>query len=716
MQSLNLSSDPIWLLANESGDTIRLSLPDILLFDAPLFHAPNFGFLASIQHELLASILQVAVDSIHPKGICKKDYSRLICTEQSRELGTLIQEICDALGKLKGFALVGNGAFLQIPSAWGRSEKKDKIARLMWPFIPNIHGVEAKGLRRMSPIPMKIGPDLTALFIFSFCTLSKGGSQYWTSGNLSGRTLAHYHYGKTMRQQLFSAVLPGYSQHWKPLQTLPWIPDCLNNGGLEHNNRPPFWPYISGIKKLSGTANIRFFQSRAIVLDPPKLDQCDITGEKTLVFETFRILSETALHGKVRELYPANCGVQVSGIMGKMYAKTDHPSVLIQRSGDKKNSPVAITSLPYQGFSLPPWSIIRLVHRCPSHVIQSHDLITNSNKVAVKNQLNVFSLKYEAKKQDVRGVLQCHSDGTGMFNEDQLALILFLVEKSEYYIKAIRDGIGFLLSRDKDKNKAKSHQLPMETYPTNICQDIWNTADTIYHEFSTNNPQKAWGEKNVYRFKETIKSCWGRFLLDVWDDGSLSFQDRLKEYTAATILLGDGFMSVDFANFDAKPSVKAGRAFADEYYLLSINDKSQLNNNNEPYASRHFWRCMNIAKLEYSKAYQPLYENALPLLKFIIPVRNSTNIGTILSKYNKFISKKRIEIFFTTDDINVLIDSLKQFFSIIESKNRNNIPVDFGLLILDLDEFNFRPNMVMRRWATGYFSEQIHEEVDNVQA
>lgn len=718
MQNLNLSSDPIWLFANESGDTIRLSLPDILLFDAPLFHAPNFGFLASIQHELLASILQVAVDSIWSKGIRKKDYSRLICTERSRELGTLIQLICAVLEKLKGFGLVGNGAFLQIPSAWGRSEKKEKIARLMWPFIPNIHGVEAKGLRRMSPIPMKIGPDLTALFIFSSCTLSKGGAQYWTNGNLSGRTLAHYHYGKTMRQQLFSAVLPGYSQHWKPLQTLPWIPDCLNNGGLEHNNRPPFWPYISGIKKLSGTTNIRFFQSRAIVLDPPKLDQCDITGEKTLVFETFRILSETALHEKVRELDPANCNIQVSGIMGKMYTKTDHPSVLIQRSGNKKNSPVAITSLPYHGFSLPPWSIIRLAHCCPSHIIQSLDLIISHKKVAVESQLDVFTLKYAAKKQDVRGILQYHCDGTGFFNKDQLALTLFLAEKSEHYIKIVKNWIGYLLSGDINKKNTKIHQITMESYPIiNICQDIWNTADAIYHEFrKNNNLQERWEENFTYRFQETIRSFWVRFLIDVWDSGSLSFQDRLKEYTAATMLLGDGFMSVDFANFDSKPPFKAGRAFAEEYYLLSKNDKSQLNNDNAPYSSRYFWRCMNMATREYSKAHQPLYEKSLPLLKFIIPVNDSINIGSILYKYNKFTTQTTIELLFTVDDINILIECLQRLFNIIISKNRNNIPVDFGLLIFDLDEFSFRPNMVIRRWATGYFSEQIHKEIDNVQA
>lgn len=688
MQNLNLSSDPIWLFANESGDTIRLSLPDILLSDAPLFHAPNFGFLASIQHELLASILQVAVDSIWLKGIRKKDYSRLICTEQSRELGTLIQKICATLKKIKGFVLIGNGAFLQIPSAWGRSEKKENIARLMWPFIPNIHGVEAKGLRRMSPIPMKIGPDLTALFLFASCTLSKGGAQYWTNGNLTGRALAHYHYGKTIRQRLFSAVLPGYSQYWKPLQTLPWIPDCLNNGGLEHNNRPPFWPYLSGIEKLTGTTNIRFFQSRAIVLDPPKLDQCDITGENTLVFETFRILSETALYGKVKKLDPANCDVQVSGIMGKMYAKTEHPSVLIQRSGDKKNSPMAIASLPYHGFSLPSWSIIRLAHRYPSHVFQSLDSIINSNKVAVENQLDVFSLKYAAKNQDVRGVLQYHCEGTGLFNKDQLALVSFLAEKSEHYIKIVRDGIGYLLSGDKNKKITKIHQIRLEAYPViNICQDIWNTADAIYHEFRINNiPQDGWGKNSTYRFQETTRSCWVRFLLDVWDNGSLSFQNLLKEFTAASMLLGDDYMSVDFAHFDSKPSVKAGRAFAEEYYLLSINNKSQLNNANAPYASRYFWRCMNMATREYSKAYQPLYEKALPLLEFVIPVSDSVNIGAILSKYNKFTSQKRIEILFTADDINVLIEYMQQLFSIIIAKIRNNIPVDFGLLIFDLDE------------------------------
>ncbi|MDD2465403.1 MAG: hypothetical protein PHI97_15510 [Desulfobulbus sp.] len=718
MQSLNLSLDPIWLLANESGDTIRLSLPDILLSDTPLFHVPSFGFLSSIQHELLASILQVAVDSIWSKGISKKDYSRLICTEQSGELGTLIQRICDVLEKLKGFALVGNGAFLQIPSAWGRFERKENIARLMWPFIPNIHGVEAKGLRRMSPIPMKLGPDLTALFLFASCTLSKGGTQYWTIGNLTGRALAHYHYGKTMRQRLFSAVLPGYSQYWEPSLPLPWIPDCQNNGGLEHDDRPPFWPYLSGIKKISGTANIRLFQSRAIVLDPPELDKCEISGETTLVFKTFRILSEIALYRKVRELAPANCKAQVPGIMGKMYTKTDHPSVLTQRSEDEENSNMASASLPYHGFSMPSWSIISLAHRCPSHVIQSLNLIIDLNKSAGQSELVLFSLKYAAKNQDVRGAFQYHCGSTGLFNEHKLDLILFLAEKSEEYIKNIRDRIRYLLIGDTNKKNVQRHQKAFETSSIiNIYQDIWNTADSIFHEYKMiNNLPESWKDNLIYRFEKKIRSCWFQFIEDVWNNGSLSFQDRFQEFTATRKLLGDGFMTINLPFLASNQSVKAGQAFAECYYLLGEQEKSQLINNKNPYTSRYFWLCMNMARKECHKLYQPLYEHALHLLQFIIPVTDYANFGSVLSKHNSCINIERVEFLFNEYEQNGLIEYLQQILGIIRTKKRSLIHLDFGLLLFDLEEFNFRPNMVMRRWATGYFAEKNHAETDNVHA
>lgn len=53
MQNLNLSLDPIWLLANESNDTIWLALPDILLSDTPPLSCPKLRF--SSQHSARVS-------------------------------------------------------------------------------------------------------------------------------------------------------------------------------------------------------------------------------------------------------------------------------------------------------------------------------------------------------------------------------------------------------------------------------------------------------------------------------------------------------------------------------------------------------------------------------------------------------------------------------------------------------------------------------------
>jgi len=71
MHDVNLSAGRMWSFADDSGDVIRLSLPDVLLSDVPLHHSPLPGYLASIQHELLSSILQVAIDKLNLINIYK---------------------------------------------------------------------------------------------------------------------------------------------------------------------------------------------------------------------------------------------------------------------------------------------------------------------------------------------------------------------------------------------------------------------------------------------------------------------------------------------------------------------------------------------------------------------------------------------------------------------------------------------------------------------
>ena len=442
MQNLRLTTGSFWRFTDSSDQAIYTSLPELLLTDTPLHHAPSIAFLSDIQHELLASILQVTVDSIWPGGLTQNLFRKLITTECSKNIESILREICDALYSLKGFSLVGNGAFMQIPAAWGTAFNQKSIAGLMWPFIPNINSADAKGLRRMPNVPAKLGPDITALFLFSSCTLPKGGLQYWSIGNLTGRSIVHYHYGKTLRQRLFSAVLPGFSKYWKPSRRIPWIPKCKNNRGLEEDNKPPFCRYIISTAQLGGTANIRFAQARAIVLDPPELGHCDISNEYNYVFSSYRLLTEPAVLERITAHLPRSRKIKAGGIMRSMYKKVDHPSVSTQLDDGKTNSKNAFAkTLPTYGFLLPSWAIPPFVHFSPSQVIQALQTTLSKAKPNRSSDLHLFLLRYANGKQDVKAIATyCHTC-CDFFDTKQLELTIHLTTITTHAIQKVQNAV-----------------------------------------------------------------------------------------------------------------------------------------------------------------------------------------------------------------------------------------------------------------------------------
>ena len=710
MKNLNLATGRIWSFSDETGDTIRLSLSEILLSDIQLEHSPAFGYLAPLQHELLASILQCCVDSIWPKGISKKNYELLVQCREVQSIYPLVEKICNQLQKIKGFCLVGNSAFLQMPAAWKNNGKKIHLSRLMWPFIPNTHKIsQAKGIRRMAPVPQKLGPDLAALFLFASCTLPKGGASYWTIGNLAGRAILHGRFGKTLRQQLFSSVLPGYSPHWKRMQPLPWVASCLNNGGLEENSKPPFLQYITGNKKLSGTVNSRFFQARGIVLDPPENGVCDVTGEQTQVFTTYRLFDDNAILEQILRCTRTKKKIKAANILGKMYGRKNSPSVAIGESTVKRNIDNNTSKLPYHGYSIPSWAIMGKTHSFPSHIIQAHtasnDLICQEGEYC----WSCFQIKYAPEQQDPKGLFMYHCPSSMTFDAFTMEQVVNLTKAVEESIEKIRSGMKQLYSgpQRKKKHKANISKL-LEQHILGISQRFWSVADQLHHELITKKQDiDIWQSEVTTSLYRCMYNCWNYFVTDDWESRPMSLQDYQHFYRATCTVLGDNYMDYDRSYLEANPVVRAGRAFAEAFFQLDPSQQSQLLNENAPYISRYFWVCMQKAKHEDPHAYQPGYEQALPLLTYIQPVHDEKSFGRILARQKHHINSRRIKLLFSEEDSDMLFDMLLQLFHLISSKNGRSVRVDFGLLVFDLKQFHFQPSAVLRRWATDYFSYSI---------
>ena len=712
MNELSLSSGRIWAFADETGDTIRLSLPDVLRCDTLLTPAPVPGYLSPIQLELLTSILQVVVDSIWPRGLSKKDYQQLLKSDKSESAQPLLDQICRQLEIIKGFSLIGTSGFLQVPLAWRASDKKMDIARLIWPFIPNVNGSSAKGLRGMCPPPGRLGPDLTALYLYSSCCLSRGGSRYWGSGNLAGKAVLHCRSCATMRQQLFGSVLPGCSPFWKPLQPLPWVSQCRNNRGLEADDRPPCWIYLNGKKKIRGTANSRFFLARAMVLEPPEYGYCDISGEYGRVFTSYRLLKDSTAHEMILQYKPLRRQVTYVGIMRQMYEKKDHPAVAghgrEQKESNKKSEKF---SLPYHGYSIPCWYALSVASDYPSQTLQTGKSLSGKTFSGGQTGCSLFLLKYHKKNQDVRGLFQY----TWLESDSQFAdRARILKQIAVQTVQQLHDGKDLLFSGTKGKKKKKkTADDHTDSTMVNGAQQLWNLADKLLYT-------QDWDEGKSgqwlveFAFHKTLIKCWQQLLEDNWDNGCLTLSDRYHEFKVTCMVLGENEMENDREYIDTLPMVRAGRVFARTYHQLDRQKKAQLCNEGHPVVSRYFWQCMNRARREDPSAFQPMFEMALPLLEYIHPVENGNSLGKTLRLNSRFFKSRRIELLFLEQDQELLLDQVQQMFHTIVSRTGRSVSFDLGAFLHDIKQLHFHPDRVIRRWATDYFRENTHNKTEEI--
>ncbi len=194
----------------------------------------------------------------------------------------------------------------------------------------------------------------------------------------------------------------------------------------------------------------------------------------------------------------------------------------------------------------------------------------------------------------------------------------------------------------------------------------------------------------------------------------MSLADHQKECDATGIVLQGEPMYIDLPYLESKPVVRAGRAFVKAYQDLGKEGKARLGDQGVAvYTSRHFWTCMNKARKEDPGAYQPMYEQILPLFPFIKPKEDGTSLGDILFLNRSKIQPRRVEMLFSETDREMLLDEVLQVFHSLIAGSRSLLPLDVGIFCHDLTQFHFEPDNVIRRWAYQYFAGTYREKEEN---
>ncbi len=401
-----------------------------------------------------------------------------------------------------------------------------------------------------------------------------------------------------------------------------------------------------------------------------------------------------------------------AGILGTIYLKKDHPSVA---GSNRLDDTAKDFELPYHGFSKPPWSIVNYLHTYPSQIMQTVTPFLRKDTTTDSGEISCLLVKYAARKQDVRGIYQYYYSDSRFSDAREVQLISFLTELTEQSIKNLTTDLLFLLARKRNRSRPKKTEKELvDDFMLHVSQRLWNTADRILHtSASEEHGIEHWKNRVEFLFQQEIESLFLQFLQDYWESGSLTLDDRQQEHNVTSMVLGGNYMYADLPYLDVNQVVRAGRAFAKAYQGLGSPKKAQLLNERSLYLSRHFWTCMNNASREDQSAYQPMYEQIVPLLAHILPSEDGKNLGKILACNNNLVKSRRIELLFSETDREMLIDGVLQIFRIIEAVNGRPVPLDVGVFCYDLTQFHFSPSKVIRQWASNYFSHTFKQNKDD---
>lgn len=685
---INIAKDKIWRMMDKRGEARFYSLTEILRSNDELVQAPIVGSLAVLQHELQASILQHSIDSHFTKGIDSKKLHTLTSTENledNRKASNLLQIIIETLESMSGFNLFGLNAFMQMPHSWRHQGQKEPISNLLSPLIPSI-GKPSKGLRRLDIVPCSISESFCALCLFAYLMFAKSKSQYWSTGCFANsRTLCHFYFGNTIRQQLFGAVIPNNHPAWNPLQLLPWFESCLNNGGLDIYGSAPLLKYIQG-KKITSVACHRFYLSRGVVLGPSRPGTCSITGKDTQVIDYFHTFSD-------QEIYTLLLN---SGIQKKKFPKKS-PGILREIYSPDNIHPSTV-NIPLKDNAIRPWDTQIYFENYMKFLKRN---LTNGE--TNRNISSIFKIKYASNRpvvNSINSITRPSQGGHLSQNNKKADYICILLFKHMCIFK--KSIISF-----SEINKEKHTQYKEELQ--NTYRILQYVARNLMTNSSHSADQDEWEIICRNKFKSKLVEQWHLFL----DKNEIepNKMNRKNEIYSISKILNNNNSSQqnDTKESKIRPVIRAARAYAGNYTNLSDSERYYIHKASDPMTTSAFWRIIKIPQSIFPNLHLPLYIKILPILSMCQPTENNVDLGGLFKLHNHILNDKKIEFFLQEDKQHPLIEELTFILSMLARKDP--IKIDYGILIDDLTSFHFRPDRTKRKWATSYFqNHNINED------
>lgn len=161
-------------------------------------------------------------------------------------------------------------------------------------------------------------------------------------------------------------------------------------------------------------------------------------------------------------------------------------------------------------------------------------------------------------------------------------------------------------------------------------------------------------------------------------------------------------------------SLKAIRCFNGEYQKLDNGEKAQLRRTVSPSRLAAFWICFNPAKKVYERLSVKRCEYIMQLFSMLEQQEikedvNPIGIGEWLSTNQDKIKLRRVEMLFTLDDKDELLDELLAMAAMVVREDKRRREIDYGKLYWQLRGFEKSEQRLkeQRLWAEAYFSQDI---------